>query len=167
MVVASVQDDKTLEPLYSRKWNHKAMGMPRIKEQNTPSFTAAEIETIISKAEGQDRLLYAFLAGSGLRIGEAFALTVPDIKGTVVSVRQSAWESKMTDPKTKNGRREVDIHSSLVDALSTHPGGRTTGYVFQSERNTAPDTQGDGPRAVRPPCIPPVPCSSPSIAIRA
>jgi len=49
-----------------------------------------------------------------------FALTVPDIKGTVIHVRQSARENKMTDPKTKNGRREVDIHSFLADALSAH-----------------------------------------------
>lgn len=135
MVVASVKDKKGAE-VYPVKWDSEYMDVPVIEDQNTPSFTAAEIETIISKAEGQDRLLYAFLAGSGLRIGEAFALTVPDIKGTVVSVRQSAWESKITDPKTRNGRREVDIHSSLANALSAHIGARTTGLVFPSERGT-------------------------------
>jgi integrase len=135
MVVASVLNDKD-EPMFLVRWNHEVIDLPVVKGQNAPSFTAAEIETIISKAEGQDRLLYAFLAGSGLRIGEAFALTVSDIQGTVVNVRQSAWEGTMTDTKTDNGRRDVDIHSSLADALRDHIGDRTTGLVFPSERGT-------------------------------
>jgi integrase len=136
MVVASVLNEKD-EPVYTVKWKHSVMDLPEVKEQDTPSFTAVEIETIISKAEGQDRLLYAFLAGSGLRIGEAFALTVPDIKATVVSVRHSMWDGTQTSPKTENGTREVDLHSSLADALRDHIGTRTTGYVFPSERGTA------------------------------
>jgi integrase len=135
MVVASVKDKKGAE-LYPVKWDSEYMDVPMIEDQNTPSFTAAEIETIISKAEGQDRLLYAFLAGSGLRIGEAFALTVPDIKGTVIHVRQSAWEGTMTSPKTENGTREVDLHSSLAQLLAEHIGTRPAGYVFQSDRGT-------------------------------
>jgi integrase len=135
VVVASILNDKDA-PAYPVKWNNKVLDLPVVKEQDTPSFTAAEIETIISKGDGQDRLLYAFLAGTGLRIGEIFALTVSDIKGSVIHVHQSAWESKMTDPKTKNGIREVDIHSSLADALSAHLGARTTGLVFPSERGT-------------------------------
>lgn len=35
---------------------------------------------IISKAEGQYQVLYALLAGTGLRIEEAFALQVEDIE---------------------------------------------------------------------------------------
>jgi integrase len=136
MVVAWEKNDKG-EPVYSVKWDSDFMDLPEIEEQNQPSFTAAEIETIISKAEGQERLLYALLAGSGLRIGEAFALRVEDIKDTVIRVRQSAWEGTLCDwTKTKAGRREVDIHSSLADALTTHLGTRTEGLVFPSERGT-------------------------------
>lgn len=135
MVVASKKNEKG-EQIYPVKWDSEYMDLPVVEEQNAPSFTAEEVETIISKAEGQDRLLYAFLAGSGLRIGEAFALTVSDIKGTVVNVRQSAWEGAMTSPKTANGRREVDLHSSLANALSAHLGARTEGLVFPSERGT-------------------------------
>jgi len=82
--------------------------------------------------------LYAVLAGSGLRIGECFALRVEDVRGTVLNVESSAWEGTICDPKTKNGVREVDIHSSLAEQLEKHIGRRTTGFVFPSERSTPP-----------------------------
>src|SRR5215472_1850057 len=113
------------------------MDLRVVEDQRAPSFTAAEIETIISKAEGQDRLLYALLAGSGLRIGEAFALRVEDVSNTVLRVRASAWEGELCDwTKTEAGMREVDLHSSLAETLRGHIGSRTTGLVFPSERGT-------------------------------
>ncbi len=118
-VVASVLNDKG-EPVYSVKWNHNFMDLPVVEEQNAPSFTAAEIETIISRANGQDKVLYALLAGSGLRIGEAFALQVEDVCDTVIHVKRSAWEGDLGNPKTAAGKREVDLHSSLASALRDH-----------------------------------------------
>ncbi len=112
------------------------MDVPVVEEQNTPVFTAGEIETIISKAEGQDRLLYALLAATGLRIGEAFALQVEDVRDTVLRVKSSAWEGTLSSPKTVNGKREVDVHSSLAEALRAHIGDRSTGYVFPSANAT-------------------------------
>jgi len=53
-VVASAQNDKG-EPIYLVRWNHEFMDLSLVEQQNAPSFTAAEIETIISKAEGSDR----------------------------------------------------------------------------------------------------------------
>jgi hypothetical protein len=44
-VVASVLNDKG-EPVYSVKWNHNFMDLPVVEEQNAPSFTAEEIETM-------------------------------------------------------------------------------------------------------------------------
>jgi integrase len=76
--------------VYQVKWDSTYMDVPIVDEQNTPSFTTAEIETIISKAEGQDSVLYSLLGGSGLRIGEAFALRVEDVRGTVLHVKASA-----------------------------------------------------------------------------
>jgi integrase len=66
---------------------------------------------------GQDKILYALLDGSGLRIGEAFALQVEDVCDTVIHVKRSAWEGDLGTPKTTAGKREVDIHSSLGSAL--------------------------------------------------
>ena len=134
-VVASVLNDKG-EPVYAVKWNSEYMDLPVIEEQDTPSFTAAEIEDIISKAERQDGVLYALLAGSGLRIGECCALRVEDVQDSVLRVRQSAWEGSLSSPKTANGMREVDLCSSLAERLREYLGERKTGYLFPSERGT-------------------------------
>jgi hypothetical protein len=64
MVVASAVNDKG-EEIYPVKWNHDFMDLPEVKDQRTPTFTAEEIGTIISKAEGQYRVLYALLPGTG------------------------------------------------------------------------------------------------------
>jgi integrase len=135
MVVASVLNEKD-EPVYPVKWNHEVMDLPIVESQDTPTFTAAEIETILSKSSGQERLLYACLAATGLRIGEAFALRVEDVIDNVISVKRSAWEGTMTSPKTENGKREVDVHSSLAEALRDHIGDRKDGLVFPSARGT-------------------------------
>jgi integrase len=41
------------------------------------------------------RVLYALLAGSGLRIEEAIALQVHDLRGTVLHVRHSHWNGDL------------------------------------------------------------------------
>jgi len=170
-VVASVLNDKG-EPVYSVKWNHNFMDLPVVEEQNAPSFTAAEIETIISRANGQDKILYALLAGSGLRIGEAFALQVEDVCDTVIHVKRSAWEGDLCSPKTAAGKREVDLHSSLATALRDHIGSRKSGLVFPSARGTPqrksnllrrslhPNTPRDGKATLRLPCLQEIPSCS-------
>jgi len=171
-VVASVLNDKG-EPVYSVKWNHNFMDLPVVEEQNAPSFTAAEIETIISSANGQDKILYALLAGSGLRIGEAFALHVEDVCDTVIHVKRSAWEGDLGSPKTAAGKREVDLHSSLASALGDHIGSRKSGLVFPSARGTpqrksnsvaeiaSPNTPRDGKATLRLPCLQEISSGSP------
>jgi integrase len=132
MVVASAIDQSG-EQIHPRKWNHNFIDLPLVTEQCTPTFTAAEIQNIIEKAEGQFALLYALLAGTGLRIGEALALKASDIDGSVVHVRHSLFNGALHSPKTKNGLREVDLHSSLAEALQAHLGGRSSGFVFLNE----------------------------------
>jgi len=118
------------------KWNHDFIDLPVIKDQRTPTFTAEEISSMISLAKGQYSLLYALLAGSGLRAEEAFGLQVEDIRGTVIHVRHSLWRGKLYPPKTPAAVREVDLHSSLAEALHNHIGGRTSGFVFQTSAGT-------------------------------
>jgi len=70
-------------------------------------------------------------------IGEAFALRVLDVSDAVLRVRASAWEGTLCEwTKTEAGMREVDLHSSLADALRNHIGSRTTRLVLPSERAT-------------------------------
>jgi|SRR5213080_1449837 len=135
MVVASAVDEKG-EEIYPVKWKNDFMDLPVIEGQNKPSFTAEEITTILSEAEGQYQLLFALLAGTGLRIGEAFALRVEDIRGAVIRVRHSHWNGRLYSPKTKNAIREIDLHSSLAEALHDHIAGRTEGFVFETSAGT-------------------------------
>lgn len=135
MVVASAVNDKG-EPIYPVKWNHDFIDLPEVKGQRTPCFAAEEVEMIVARAEGQYQVLYALLAGTGLRIEEAFALQVVDIRDSVITVRHSLWRGKLYSPKTEAGVREVDIHHFLAQMLHNHLSGRTTGFVFRSAIGT-------------------------------
>jgi len=100
-------------------------------------------------AEGQERLLYMLLAGSGLRVGEAVALQAEDFEGIVVRVRHSLWNGKLHSPKTKNGTREVDLHSSLAEAMAEHLWTRKAGYVFRNAAGSGLHQTCCGDRCIR------------------
>lgn len=134
MVVASAVDDDG-EELYPVKWKNDFMDLPHVRDQRTPSFTAAEVEAIVANG-GRYSLLYALLAGSGLRIEEALALQVEDVQNSVVRVRHSLWRGKLYSPKTEAGKRDVDLHSSLAERLQEHLGKRQSGFVFHSAAGT-------------------------------
>jgi len=131
LVVASAIDDNG-EQLYPRKWNHDFIDMPLVENQRQPTFTAERMSAIVQKAEGQEQVLYALLAGSGLRVGEALGLEVkhlsPDCR--TIAVAQSCWEGEIQTPKTKNAYRQVDLCSSLAALLKAFVGDRHSGLVF-------------------------------------
>ena len=91
------------------------------------TYTAEEVSKIIAAAEGQDQMLYALLAGTGMRIREALALEVQDICGTRITVRS---------PKTANDPRQVEVHCLLASLLKEHIGDRQSGFVFQNASGT-------------------------------
>lgn len=130
-VVASAVDAQG-EQLFPRKWNHEFIDLPEIGAQRTPIFTAEEVTRIVSTSEGQFSILYALLAGTGLRIGEALALEVKDISELTVTVRQGIWNGIIQSPKTSNGLREIDLHPSLAALLNRFIGARRSGFIFQS-----------------------------------
>src|ERR1039458_1794870 len=78
-VVASAQDDNGGQ-LYPRNWNHEFIDLPLVKSnaQNTPTLEPQEVSSILEKSEGRYRVLYALLAGTGMRIGEAAAIRIED-----------------------------------------------------------------------------------------
>ena len=136
-VVASAVN-KEGEQLHSRNWNLSHIGLPIVNErkQSKPAFTATEVEQIVSRAEGRYRILFALLAGSGLRIGEALGLKVgehisADCK--TLYVRQSVWNCKEQDPKTENAVRDIDVCSDLGVMLKHYIGDRTNGFLFHAD----------------------------------
>jgi integrase len=124
--------------LHPRNWNFHFIGLPVIdeKKQRKPSFTAREVEQILARAKGRYRVLFALLAGTGLRIGEAFGLRLGEhLSGdfSTINLRQSVWRGSVQAPKTDNAVREIDVPSSLAAFLNASVGGRTSGFLFQTE----------------------------------
>jgi integrase len=134
LVVASAVDNDG-DQLFPRRWNHEFIDMPVVENQNQPTFSAETVTSIIAKADGQERILYALLAGTGLRVGEALGLEI----GKHISedcrtlyIRQSVWQGDTQTPKTENSKRDVDLSSCLGEMLKAHIGDRTVGFLFAS-----------------------------------
>lgn len=109
-------------------------------EQARPTLDAEEVAACIANAKDRYRVLYALLAGSGLRIGEALAIHLEDGDHTTISpdcktihVRKSVWRGKEQEPKTPAAKRSVDLCESLAAYLREYIGGRTSGLLFQSD----------------------------------
>ena len=134
MVVASAIGPDG-EEVYPRKWNHEFIDLPTVADQRTPTFTAQELEKILSSADAQHKMLYTLLAATGLRAGEAFALEAGHFHDGTLSVKQGLWNGKLQSPKTRAGIREVDLTSEISGMLATFIGDRKTGFIFRrSER---------------------------------
>jgi len=110
------------------------MDLRVVKNQHTPTFSAENVIKIVAGAEGQYGVLYALLAGSGLRIDEAAGLEVSDVlaDGMTLTIRQSLWNGRLQTPKTTNAFREIDLHPSLAAMLRGHIGQRRFGLLFST-----------------------------------
>lgn len=123
------------EQIYSRKWNHDFVGLPVLKkeEQYRPTVTAPEVEEILARTKPRYTVLFALLAGTGLRIGEALALKTTDLSSDcrVLHVRRSIWHGQEQQPKTPSAIREVDIAEPLARLLRGYA--NKSGYLFATK----------------------------------
>lgn len=99
---------------------------PRQEHVEMKTLNARHVKKLLAATES-DRYgpLWALLAGAGLRIGEALALTWDDVDlgDGVVHVRRSyskvgpgRWA--VTDAKTKRSRRRIELPATVVGALA-------------------------------------------------
>jgi integrase len=122
-VFATAKDRKGKQ-LFPRQWD---LSLPAVdkKAQNAPTVEAAEIETILSAAKDPYRVLYALLAGSGLRIAEALGLEIGkhlSADCSIVFVRQQRskkGERNRAVPKNRCGLSGRRSESSLGDAAES------------------------------------------------
>ncbi len=117
-----------------------ALQVVRIREDPRQRyFTEEQLKQIIEATEGQYRVLFALLAGTGMRIGEAAGLHVDDLDlhNCVIYVRRGVWNGQEQSPKTKNSVREIDIDTNLPEVLKQHVGDRGAGRFFEA-RNGSP-----------------------------
>ena len=118
-----------------RDWNLTLPEIPIIEQRY---FTEEEMLRIVGKATGQWRVLFATLASTGLRAGEAFGLHVDDLDLTAgkIFVWRSVWQGQEVTVKTRRGYRTVNIEPALVEMLKQHLGERSAGRVFQTRIGT-------------------------------
>jgi integrase len=134
LVVASALD-KNGEQLFPRKWNHEFIDLPVVGNQRQPVFTSEMVGKILQKAEGQDRVLLALLAGAGLRVGESLGLEVKHLADDchTIIVEQSCWQGVIQTPKTPNAYRQVDLSPGLAGLLRSFIAGRQPGLLFANK----------------------------------
>jgi integrase len=116
-------------------WRDWDLDMPEVEEKDPRYFNEDELRRIIGKATGQYKVLFALLAGTGMRIGEAAGLYVEDVdvNNCVIFVRHSVWNGQDLKPKTKKSVRVIDIHPGLAEVLRVHMGERKSGRLFTSQ----------------------------------
>jgi integrase len=127
LIIASAVSEEG-ELLFERNWSRKIINAPRVEraKQHTPCLTRDEVETLLQAKTEQERLIYAFLCGSGLRVSEVQAVRVSgneeqtswNPRTAVVSVRNGCFRGVETGrTKTSAGRRNVVLCSELNQAL--------------------------------------------------
>jgi integrase len=89
------------------------------EEQDVKALTEEELEAVLAKVPEKHRLLFRFLAETGLRISECIALLWSDVDlgARRVKVRRRIYKGKAGPPKSKYGRREVPPSRSMAQEL--------------------------------------------------
>ena len=134
LVVASAVNDDG-DQIYPRKWNHDFVGIPLVQKekQHRPTVTETELGEILTDVSERYRILFALLAGTGLRIGEALGLKGSDLSPDcrTIHVQRSIWRGQEQSPKTANAIRFIDVPEELAVVLWTHV---KQGYLFSTSK---------------------------------
>jgi integrase len=138
-VVASVVNPQTGDQVYIRRWNAEFCDIPVVDSaaQRTPTLSRAQVEQAIRDSGELHQYLYATLAASGLRIGEALAIkliddgvgTFFDSANAAIHIRQSVFQGQTQMPKTPAAVRTVEIPKKLAAVLAQFAGKRE-GFLF-------------------------------------
>jgi integrase len=119
-------------------WKEWKLSLPEIPVREQRYFSTDEMRRIVETAKGQWKVMFALLAGSGMRAGELFGLHVDDLDldSGRVFIRRSVWNGEEVTVKSKRGYRVVNIEPAMCAMLKGHLNGRTAGRVFQTSRGT-------------------------------
>jgi integrase len=123
------------------------------EERQTKALTEDELRTFLDQVPDEWRLFFAFLAHTGLRIGEAVALTWADIDfgHRRVNVRRRLYRNRLDAPKSKYGRRAVPLSDGLSQALWRFRGTKPDDVpVFPSQTGGYLDPSNVAARVLKP-----------------
>jgi integrase len=151
-IISSVVNDNG-EIRFPRLWKTSQLRLPPIRNQHQPELSPEAMQHLVSNSQGQCRVLFALLGGSGLRIGEALALRVEHLSDncSTVTVSQSVRKGVFQTPKTEAGNRQIDLHSSLAAMLKEFIGERTDGLLFHTASGKPLSTTNIARRHLHPP----------------
>lgn len=143
-VVGSLVDQEG-NRIHKREWNHAFIDLPDISNQKQPCLSTKDVERCIRNATSdQEKLLYALLAGSGLRIAEAISTRVSGRgdqtswtpEGQAIEVRSSIFNGReIARLKTAAAKRTVDLDPALSDLIAKFvelQGIQPGDYLFQA-----------------------------------
>jgi integrase len=101
--------------------------LPKVERAQVEPLAVEQVEALIAAAPDRYRALVVFAAGTGLRQGECFGLTVDRVdflRRTVKVDRQlllmPGGGPVLAPPKTEASRRLVPLPAVVVDALAAH-----------------------------------------------
>lgn len=106
----------------------------RTPERIPRTLSAEQVSAVLNACDHRrDRLLFALLAGSGMRIGEALGLRHEDIDSAECTVRVRA-RPNANNARAKTGDRDIPVEAGLVrmfaDYLFEEYGTLDCDYVF-------------------------------------
>lgn len=138
--VFATAKDRRGKQLFPRQWDLNYIGLPAVEksDQNTPTLEAVEIETILTAAKERYRVIYALLAGTGIRISEALGLEVGKhltADCSIVHIRQQRSKKGHgieTYLKSDSALRDVDVVPTLAALVKEYIGTRTSGFLFET-----------------------------------
>jgi integrase len=96
-------------------------------EEDAKALTAEELGKLLEATAPEWRLLFEFLAHTGLRVGEAFGLRWGDIKGQRLKVQRRFYRGDFAPPKSKYGKRTVPLTEGMARKLWEYR--KTTQYA--------------------------------------
>ena len=137
-VVKSAEDPDG-NPLYPQKWDANKLDLPMVEtsKQRRPSVTSETMAELAKIKNPKYQMLLIVAASTGCRIGEILGLEVKDLLDdfTTIRVAQQAKGARIiSELKTVNSARFVDICSEVAVLLRKYVGGRTSGLVFPSRK---------------------------------
>lgn len=148
--IVSSAVDKNGNELYPQKWNAEFVDMPVVEKRSlkAPSITSVALETALGRTQTDRSALYAFIAGTGLRISETLGIRVgkdggkgsfwlPSDSKVVIRDQYHARYGHVRT-KTAAGCREVDLAPELNTFLQKYAPSK--GYLFGGEEPLALST---------------------------
>ncbi len=111
--------------------------LPRQHHQEMDFLKPDEIRVLLDAAPEPEQTLFAVLAYSGLRLGEALSLRWKDIDfgmGAIRVERAYTYHGGISNPKTKSSRRAVTLLPILAEILEAKCG-KPDDFLYSKSRN--------------------------------